>query len=63
MALIEKFRDPEPEEGGREWLAFEKTGVLHVREYGTPRGVGESIAGLGSVLDEQVTKGNVIDAR
>lgn len=54
--------DPET---GRQWATWSGPGgVQHVREYGTPRaGAGTDMPGISVIIDEQVAKGAIIDAR
>ena len=53
------INDPENE---RMWAGWDKDGTQHVREYSTYRGagVGDPLPGIGYVIDEQVTAGNIV---
>lgn len=58
MAYFEKYEDPEVD---KEWIATKQAngGKIIVREFSRPRGDGETMAGLGIVLNEWVASGVV----
>lgn len=52
---FEKYADPETK---REWVAtVKRDGKVTVREFGSPRGEGTAIRGLGYVIDDFASKG------
>lgn len=58
MSIFQKITDPDTQ---REWVAIESSGVPHIREYGSYRGQGDQIDGLGYVMDDFLEAGVVVD--